>query len=482
MDIGSRGPSLVTQVRLHLDQVIQARRASAQDRKALRAQVLDLALPAAGERVLSMMVSIVDTILVGHLGAASLAAVSLSTQWVFVAMTLFDSLSTGATAIVAHAVGADDLRTANRALHQALILSVLFGLLATIPALLWTEPAMLLAGATTETLAEGVIFMRINAAVFILQSIVIVGLAGLRGAGNTRAAMVAMALVNVVNVVVASLTIYGPFGLPRLGVTGSALGAAAGRTAGAVIVLWILARGSKGLKLNMRDWLPDRSLIRRILRIGVPTGIEQGFMRAGQMVFLRTVSELGTVALAAHAVALRAESLSFMPGFGFGVAGTTLVGQNLGAGKPRRAEQGGYITFNIAVMLMTALGLVFIFMPRPLVRMFSSDPAVVEAAVIPLRIVGFAQPMLAATMVFPGCLRGAGDTRAPMYITSASIWALRVPLGYLLSLTWKLGLIGAWLAMVIDMSVRGTFFFFRYRSGKWKTIRVLEREAPIEGE
>lgn len=477
MDTSNRSPGLVTQTRLRLYQIIQTRRAQIQDRKALRGQVLDLALPAAGERVLSMMVSIVDTILVGHLGAASLAAVSLSSQWVFVAMTLFDALSTGATAIIARAIGAGDPRTANRALHQSLVLSILVGLLATIPAELLAEQAMLLSGATSDTLAEGMTFMRINAAVFTLQSVMFVGNACLRGAGNTRAAMIVMTVVNVVNVIVASITIYGPFGLPRLGVAGSALGAAAGRTIGAGMVLWMLARGSSGLKLNVRDWLPDWSLMRRILHIGVPTGLERGFMRGGQMVFLRTVSQLGTIALAAHAVALRAESLSFMPGFGFGVAGTTLVGQNLGAGKPRRAEEGGYITFNIAVLLMTALGLVFILLPRPLVRMFSSDPAVVEAAVTPLRIVGFVQPMLAATMVFPGCLRGAGDTRAPMYITSASIWAIRVPLGYLLSITLGLGLNGAWLAMVIDMTVRGAFFFFRYRSGKWKTIRVLEHGA-----
>jgi putative MATE family efflux protein len=417
-----------------------------------------------------MLVMIVDTMLVGHLGTAELAAVSLTTQWVYMAITLFTTISTGATALIARSVGAKDLGTANRALRQALALALGIGLLASVLALALATPAVKLMGADADTLAHGVLFLRITALSFVLQSIMWVGNACLRGAGDTRTAMVVMGIVNVINILVAWVAINGPFGLPKLGVAGSALGATVARGIGGLLVLGVLLRGRAGLKLSFRGLAPDREIIRRLLNVGLPTGIERLIMRFGMMAFLRAISSIGTVAVAAHAVALRAESLSFMPGFGFGVAGTTLVGQGLGARDPDRAERSGYLTFRLAMWLMIVMGVVFVVLPRPLIALFTSDPAVINTAVVPLRVVGFVQPFMAAGMVFPGNLRGAGDTRYPMLVTSASVWAIRVPLAYLLGPT--LGLTGAWLGMAIDNTVRGTLFYLRFRGGRWKQAKV----------
>jgi putative MATE family efflux protein len=299
-----------------------------------------------------------------------------------------------------------------------------------------------------------------------------VGNACLRGAGDTRTAMWVMAVVNVLNVVVAWTTINGSFGLPRMGVAGSALGATVGRAVGGLLVIGVLVKGRSGLKLDLRGWRIDWGLIRRVVRIGLPTGIEQVIMRLGMITFIRAIASMGTIAVAAHTVALRAESLSFMPGFGFAVAGTTLVGQGLGAGDPERAERSGYLTFQLAAMLMSAMGLAFVLLPTPLIALFTDDPAVIEMSIAPLRIVGFVQPLLAAAMVFPGNLRGAGDTRFPMYITGASVWAIRVPAAFVLGLVLGMGLSGAWLGMAIDLVVRGVLFFLRFRSGRWKLARV----------
>jgi putative MATE family efflux protein len=299
-----------------------------------------------------------------------------------------------------------------------------------------------------------------------------VGNASLRGAGNTRAAMMVMTVVNVLNIIVSWVAVNGPFGLPQLGVAGSALGATTGRVVGCMLVMSLLLRGHNGLQLTWRDFRVEFGLVKRILRIGLPTGVERTLMRIGKMVFLRALASIGTIALAAHAVALRAESLSFMPGFGFAVAGTTLVGQALGARDPERAAQSGMITFQMAAALMAVMGLVFVLVPRPLIAIFTDDIAVIEMAVTPLRIVGFIQPLLAASMVFPGCLRGAGDTRYPMLITSISVWAIRVPSVFLLGLALGWGLDGAWLGMAIDLVVRGTLFFLRFRSGRWQEARV----------
>jgi putative MATE family efflux protein len=419
-----------------------------------------------------MLVSIINTILVGHLGSADLAAVSLATQWTFMAMTLFTSIATGSTALVARVVGADDWDTANRTVQQSLLLAVAIGLIATALGLAFAEPAVLLMGADTETLRLGATYLRIAASAFTCQAIVFVGNACLRGAGDTRTTMLVMSVVNVVNIVVAWVAINGPFGLPKLGVAGSALGSVAGRAVGSLLVIRVLLRGRTGLKLTRSQWRLDLNLIKRVLRIGLPTGGERMLLRLGQMVFLRTVAGLGTNAVAAHAIALRAESLSFMPGSGFAIAGTTLVGQSLGARKPDRAEQVGYMAYRLAAALMGAIGILFVLVPRPIIALFTSDTTVIELATTPLRIVGFVQPMLAAALVFPGNLRGAGDTRYPMYVTGSSIWAIRVPVAILLASVLGLGLNGAWISMASDLTVRGSLLLLRFRSGRWKKASV----------
>jgi len=472
MNLAANLTHLFTNARLRVNQIRNRRGARALDEKVLRKEVLRLALPATGEQLLSMTVNIVDTMLVGHLGASALAAVSLATQWTFMAVTLFTAVSTGATALVARSVGADDWDTANRTVGQSVLIGLVIGLMAVALVLPLAEPAVALMGAEPEALAQGATYLRVACLAFPLSALMFVGNACLRGAGNTRTTMMVMAVVNVLNIGVAWTAINGPFGLPKLGVAGSALGATVGRSVGGLLVVVILLRGRSGLKLNLRGWRPDLDIARRVLRVGLPTGGERLGMRLGMMVFMRVIAGLGTVAVAAHAVALRAESFSFMPGFGFAVAGTTLVGQGLGARDPRRAERSGYLTYQMALSLMAVMGLVFIFFPRPLISLFTDDPAVVQMAVTPLRIVGFVQPLLAAAMVFPGCLRGAGDTRFPMVVTSVTIWTIRVSAAAVLGLWLGLGLIGAWLGMATDLATRGIVFFLRFRGGRWKLMKV----------
>lgn len=472
MGINADLTDLLANAKLRVGRIMNTHKKRAFDEKALRKEALKLALPATAEQLLSMMVNIVDTMLVGHLGASALAAVSLAAQWSFMATTLFAAVSTGAMALVARSVGADDWDTANRTVRQSVLVGLVIGLMATVLAQLFAEPAVALMGAKPEVLGQGITYLRIASSVFALSALMFVGNACLRGAGDTRTTMMVMAVVNVLNIAVAWTAINGPFGLPRLGVAGSALGAAVGRGVGGLLVMGILLKGRASLKLDLRDWRLDLGLVKRVLRVGLPTGVERMVMRLGMMVFMRVIAGLGTVAVAAHAVALRAESFSFMPGFGFAVAGTTLVGQSLGARDPQRAERSGYLIYQMAASLMGVMGLVFVLFPRPLIGLFTDDLAVVQMALIPLRIVGFVQPLLAATMVFPGCLRGAGDTRFPMYVTSTTIWVVRVSVAAVLGLGLGMGLTGAWLGMATDMVTRGVIFFLRFRSGRWKLMRV----------
>lgn len=435
-------------------------------------ETLRLALPAAGEQLLAMMVGIVDTFLVGHIGAAALAAVGLANQWVFLTNALFGAIGVGSTALIARSVGAKDTPLANRVLRQSVLLGAAIGLAATALGVAFAGPAVALMGAEPEALGPGTTYLRIVAAVFLPATLMFICNAAMRGAGDTRTPLRIMFIVNAINIVVAWSLINGAFGLPRMGVAGSAIGAATARFTGGILALGTLARGRGALRLMLDNLRPDWDLIRRILRVGIPSGLEQLLFRFGQMSYARVVATLGTAAFAAHQVALNAESLSYMPGFGFAVAATTLVGQALGAQAPKEAERNGYTAFAIGAALMGAMGIVFILFPLPLVSFFTSDPEVIALGTGPLRIVGLAQPALAATMIINGALRGAGDTKYPLYIVAGCIWGIRVPLAILFITIMGLGLEWAWVAMSVDLFFRGLFAFLRYRSGKWKTIQV----------
>jgi multidrug resistance protein, MATE family len=434
--------------------------------------VLQLALPSAGEQLLSMMVGIVDTFLVGHLGAASLTGVGLANQWVMVAMVLFSAVGTGGTALIARMIGAKQGTEANRVVLQALLVAAVFGLLATAPLYIWAEPAVRLMGAQGDALSLGTTYLRIASLAFLFSAIMFVGNACLRGAGDTRTPLYVMAVVNLMNIVVAWSLINGAFGLPRLGVAGSAIGATVGRLTGGLLVVLVLVMGKGRLSLDLHDFRADADLIRRILRVGLPTGMEQLIFRMGMMSYARVVASLGTAAYAAHQVAINGESISFMPGFGFAVAATTLVGQGLGAGDKDRAERDGYTAFYIAATVMTLMGVVFFIFAPQIFGLFTDDPEVIALGVTPLRLIALAQPFLAATMVFAGALRGAGETRAPMLVNGGSIWVVRVPLSLLFTQVLGWGLTGAWVAMAVDLTVRGTLMFSRFRSGRWKNVEV----------
>jgi putative MATE family efflux protein len=226
--------------------------------------------------------------------------------------------------------------------------------------------------------------------------------------------------------------------------------------------------------------------------VGISSGLESLLFRGAQMTFYRVVAGLGTAVLAAQQVVINATSIAFLPGFGFAVAGTALVGQGLGAKDPRRAEQSGYLAFLWGGGFMVGIGLLLLAFPGSFMRFFTEDPQVIKLGILPLRVLGLAQPPLAAAMIFAGALRGAGDTRAPLWINAISLWTIRLPLAALFTqglavffpglatstlppwlrtgLHW--GLWGAWVAVAIDLTVRGSLMLLRYRGGRWKEIEV----------
>jgi MATE family multidrug resistance protein len=438
----------------------------------LARRVLALAWPAVIEQTLAMMISLVDFYIVGHLGAAALDGVGLGGQILNLTVAFLSAVGVGATALVARHIGAQEPEDATRTARQSIVLAVLIGLLMALIGSILTRPIIALFGGEPEVVEQGTRYLGTIAPSFLFVSVLLIGNAVLRGAGDTRTPMLIMLIVNVINISVAWSLTQGVAGLPRLGVVGSGLGAASAQTAGGLIVLTLLVRGRAGIQLGLRRprWDPVR--IGRILNIGLPAGAEQILLQFALTSLTVVIARFGTEAYAAHQVTWRIAQLSFLPGWGFAVAASTLVGQELGARQPQRASESGYVAFRAALMVMTVMAAIIFLFESALIRMFIDDPLVMAQGIPILRIAALIQPAMAASFVFSGALRGAGDTRVTLAITIFSVWVLRVIITYLLSQAFGLALLGAWIAIAVDFSFRGLMFWRRFHSGKWQSIRV----------
>ncbi len=439
---------------------------------AMRSEVMHLAMPSIGEQLLNMTVQLVNTYLVGHIGAEELAAVGLSNNMMMLAQTFIMALATGTTAVVARLIGARDPDGARHILQQSLLVGAVTGTALMVAMILFAKEAIAFYDPEPDVAAIGEAYLRIASLTFTMQGLMMVGNAALRGAGDTRTPLYVMLGVNVLNIVISSALLLGLGPLPELGVIGPAVGSAVALAAGGVFVVGVLARGRGELRLRRGGWQPDWAAVKRVLNVGLPAGGEQLALRGGMVIFTRLISGLGTTAYAAHQVALSAQNLSFMPGFGFSVAATTMVGQSLGAKDIDRARRAVREALRVAVWSMTAVGLLLVVLAPYIMAIFTDDPEVIAQGGAPNRVLGVLQPLMAATMVYSGALRGAGDTRWTLIITALAVWAVRIPLASLMANTLGWGLLGAWIGMGLDNIVRGVLFWLRYRTGNWTRIRV----------
>ncbi|MCI0474872.1 MAG: MATE family efflux transporter, partial [Anaerolineales bacterium] len=328
-------------------------------------------------------------------------------------------------------------------------------------------------GATEEVNAIASGFLRIVSLFAFVMGVMFIGGGTLRGAGDTFTPMLITGFINIINIAVAYTLIFGNFGFPRVGPLGSAVAMTVSRAVGAALILYVLFKRNKVLPLSLRGgWGFHRDVIARILNIGLPGAAEQVVFQAGFLVFAAMAVSLGTANYAAQQIAFTISGFSIMPAFAFGVAATTLVGQNLGAKNPNRAEQSAYQALKNGTLWMSAMGIAFIIWREPLVRVFTSDPDVWLPAEMCLTFIALGQPFLSVSMIVASALRGAGDTRATLAVTFAGIWLMRVACGYVLGIGLGLGLFGMWIAWFGDFVVRAALVTLRFRTGRWKTLRV----------
>ncbi len=452
------------------------------DAPSLRGSIMNLALPATMQMFLQTLAGIVTQIVVGHLGAVDIAGVGLANRYLFLLMGVLSAVSVGNTALVARYTGAGDSRMAHRVLAQSLVSGLMAGVLLAVSGILTARPFLVfltLGRCEPEVIAAGTLYLKIIFASMILNLPMLFVNGALQGAGDTKTPLIITVSMNIVEVALSYPLTYGLGPWPGHGLAGAAMAQGIARVAGGLLAIMVILHPRLGKMRLTRDlpYKPDWRLLRGILQIGVPAAGEQMAVQFGQIVYTMMVSGLGTVAIASNQLVMTIQQLSFMPGMGFGVAATTLVGQALGAGKPESAEQFGWRTNRYAAYFMGSMGVIFFFGARLLAAIFTSDSAVRALTAYCLHIMAFSQIPFSVLAVLNGGLRGAGDTRYVMYITSVGQWGIRLVLSLLLGLWAGWGLPGFWTAMFIDVLVRAALVILRFRSGTWKSILAFKATA-----
>jgi len=437
--------------------------------RAIRRQVFTLALPIVANNLLQRGVGVADTIMVGHLGAAPLAAVGLCQLLVMTGTAFVHCFAVGSAVIVARHTGAEEYDPRRWVGNTGIAGGAMVGLVLGLLGAAFGRGAASLIGAEGEVLGAAVSYLQVIGLAYTFMVVIQIASAIFQGAGDTRTPLRVVVFVNVAHILIAYPLIFGRWGMPALGVRGAALGTLISEAMGALLMVLLLARRDL-VSLRQRMFVPAQ--FTRIVRLGLPVVGERLLTQGMQILYARLILGFEVAAYAAHQIGLNIEAMSFLSGLGFSQAATTMVGQNLGARRPVRATRSGYQSGVIAVAVMSVFGLTFLLFPRLWVSLFTSDPEVRAYGVIYCRLAAFMQPAIALAMVMAGSLRGAGDTQGPMYGVLLGAWAFRLPVAWILG-GWLFHSIPIiWLSMVIDWNLRALFLFLRYRRSSWRDLEV----------
>lgn len=451
---------------------LAGRNAGWSERAELDRTVWALAWPVIAALFSEAAVGLVDTLMVGRLGRDAVAAVGVGAQILGSVSIVTTAVATGTMALVARHVGAGEAAMARRVTGQSIVAAFVLASAAIVPVLVWTPQVVRLFGVDEAVVERSVAFTRL--VVFCIPAGAVLFTVGssLRAAGDTRTPLAIGLVMNAVNVVLNYVLIFGAFGIPALGVRGSALASTTAFALGASIGLTLLWTGRVRISIARADLRPDRRILGRLARIGIPSGVEQLAMQIGFLLYLIFASAYGTAAVASYFIGVRILALSFLPGLGFAAAAAALVGQNLGAGSPKRAEEAGHAATWMAVRLMTAAGVLFIAFATPIARMFVDDAAVIADTRSFIYMLGLCQPLMAVDYTFGGILRGAGDTRFPLLALFAGLYGFRLAFAWIVTHVFGLSLPWLWAAMIGDYTVRSALKAWRYRSRAWQRVRV----------
>jgi putative MATE family efflux protein len=438
----------------------------------LNRAILLLAIPMVLEMVLESLFAVVDVFFVGRLGADAVATVGLTESLLSLIFAIAIGLSMSITAMVARRIGEKDPEDASIAGVQAVILGLTVSLAVGIPSFIFAPRLLQLMGASPDIVATGSGYARIalggSGAILML----FLNNAIFRGTGDAAIAMRLLWISNIINLVLDPCLIFGLGPFPRLGVTGAALATLTGRSIGVFYQFYRLGRGTERLPSLARHLRVNLKVLWRLIRVSVTGILQFAIAHTSWIGLVRIVSTFGAAALAGYTIAIRIVVFVILPSWGLSNAAATLVGQNLGAGKPDRAETSVWRTGFYNMLFLGGVGVILIMFAEPAVRLFTHDPEVIPLAASCLRILSYGNIGYAYGMVMLQAFNGAGDTITPTWVNLFGFWFLEIPLAYWLAIPMNLRSKGVFFSIVIAEGSIALAGILLFRRGRWKQQKI----------
>lgn len=451
--------------------------------KLYREDVFKLTGPIMMEQLFVTLMGIINTMMAGHIGKEAVSAIGMIDSINNIFIAFFSALAVGGTVVVAQYIGQDNIKKANEATKQALYISVLISLFISALMAVLRQPiiATLFGSAEDKVINNAYIYFGITLLTYPLITVDLISNGILRGAGDTKTPMKVSIFMNILNVIFTYLFIHGfniagVIRFPALGVMGAALGIATARTIGAIIILVVLLRGSKVIKLTkMRNFKVNKQLLKPIFGIGIPASIESLMFNGGKLIMQIFIVSMGTAAMAANTITNSVGNFINIPGNSLAIAAIALVGRYMGRDDTDEAASCLSYTVKLSTILLAIVGGVSIIFSKHIGSLFTNNSEIINIVSNILRINGIAVIFWPISFVLPSGLKGAGDVKYTLATSIIGMWIFRITFGYVLGITFKLGLIGIWFGMYTDWLVRGTLYVIRFRNGKWKNHIVIKR-------
>jgi putative MATE family efflux protein len=415
----------------------------------------------------------IDMVWVGRLGTDAIAGVGVSGIAVMMVNSLLTGLFTGAIAMLTRAIGAGDTKPVNRISQQAFIMAGGFSLIMAIIGIFLARPILFALGVDAAAVSQGTAYMRIQFVGMITMAAVQVAQSIMQASGDSITPMKISISFRVIQMVLCPAMVFGFWFIPQMGVSGAALSNVIAQAIGGITGLWILFFSQRSrYGVSFRDFEVDWSIIWRAVRIGIPASLTQVSRSFADLIFVKLMIPFGTIAVAAHSLSQRIDSFVQMPGGGFGQGAAILVGQNLGAKQPERAERTAWISSAVATIISLICSAVIWFWAEDLTGLFSNDTSLVSLSSSFLRIQIAAYLVWGVVVSLSLCLNGAGDTMIPMITNLVSMFGVQIGLGYVLSKYTDMGVNGLRWGISLGVISRLIIYVAYFRTGKWKNKKV----------
>jgi len=438
----------------------------------LNRAILLLAIPMVLEMVLESLFAVVDVFWVGRLGADAVATVGLTESLLSLVFAVGLGLSLSTTAMVARRIGEKDPEGAAVAGVQAIAIGLVLSILVGLPSFIYAPHLLHLMGASPQIVAVGSGYARIALAGSGAIMMLFLNNAIFRGAGDAAIAMRLLWVSNIINLILDPCLIFGWGPFPKLGVTGAAVATLSGRSIGVLYQFYRLLKGTERIRILRRQVHLNFSVLLRLLRVSLTGILQFAIAHTSWIGLVRIVSVFGSAALAGYTIAIRILIFVLMPSWGLSNAAATLVGQNLGAKQPERAETSVWRTGLYNMIFLGVIGLFFVVFAEPIIRLFTSDPAVIPLAVSSLRILSYGNIGYAYGMVMLQAFNGAGDTVTPTIVHFFGFWLLEIPLAYFLAITIRMQSNGVYIAIVVAEAAIAAAGIVLFKRGHWKRQQI----------